>query len=243
VHLYGQIADMDGIAHLASERGLAILEDAAQSHGATQNGRQAGSFGIGSFSFYATKNLTTGEGGIITTDDDDLADRLRIMRNQGMRARYEYVMAGHNYRMTDLQAALAIPQLGRYDGIVSARQSNAEVLAAGLAGVPGLVVPRQLDGRSHVWHQFTIRLTPDAPVDRDEFVAKLTERGIGNGIYYPKLVFDYEPYRDRADVVVGSYPVAERVVREVVSLPVHPKLSPADLDAIVSGVRGILGAE
>lgn len=240
VHLYGQTADMESISTLASERGLAVVEDSAQSHGATQNGRHAGSWGLGSFSFYATKNITTGEGGIITTDDDALADRLRVLRNQGMRARYQYEVAGHNWRMTDLQAAVGLPQLATYDAVVSARQKNAAYLSAGLSGVRGVVVPRQLDGRRHVWHQYTVRVTPEAGVERDELVAKLGEKGIGSGIYYPELVFDYPTYRDREDVVIGEFPVAERIVRQAVSLPVHPHLTDADLDRIVDGVRSIV---
>src|SRR4029453_2325723 len=109
--LYGQCADMVAISALAQRHGLPIVEDAAQAHGATIDGRGAGTFGLGCFSFYGTKNLTTGEGGMITTDDDALADRLRVLRNQGMRARYQYEMAGHNYRLTDLQAAIGLPQL------------------------------------------------------------------------------------------------------------------------------------
>jgi perosamine synthetase len=236
VHLYGQIADMDAIARIASERNLAIVEDSAQSHGSSQNGRVAGSFGLGSFSFYATKNLTTGEGGMITTDDDVLADRLRVLRNQGMRARYQYEVAGHNYRMTDLQAAVGIPQVARYDTTIEARQRNAAFLNAALASVPGLVTPRQLDGRRHVWHQYTLRVTPETGVTRDDFVAKIGELGVGAGIYYPKLVFDYDTYRNRDDVKIGSYPVAERIVQEVVSIPVHQNLSRSDLERIVDSI-------
>jgi dTDP-4-amino-4,6-dideoxygalactose transaminase len=177
---------------------------------------------------------------MITTDDDVLADRLRILRNQGMRARYQYEVAGHNWRLTDLQAAVGLPQLDAYDAVVEARQANAAQLRAGLAAVPGIVAPQQLDGRRHVWHQFTIRVTPESGIGRDEFVAKLGERGIGAGVYYPKLVFDYPTYRDRDDVVVGSYPVAERIVQEVVSLPVHPHLSHDDLDRIVDAVASIV---
>jgi dTDP-4-amino-4,6-dideoxygalactose transaminase len=243
VHLYGQISDMAGISALAADRRLAIVEDSAQSHGSAQDGHGAGSFGLGSFSFYATKNITTGEGGMITTNDDVLADRLRVLRNQGMRARYQYEVAGHNYRMTDLQAAVGIPQLSRYDDIVSARQTNAEYLSAGLSSIPGVLVPRQLDGRRHVWHQYTIRVTEESGVSRDEFVRKLGEHGVGTGVYYPKLVFDYDTYRNRPDVVIGHYPVAERIVEEVVSLPVHPKLTRTDLDHIIASVSSIVGAE
>ena len=242
VHLYGQTVDAGAFSKLAERHGLALVEDSAQSHGATFEGRVAGSFGLGCFSFYGTKNLTTGEGGVITTDDDVLADRLRVLRNQGMRARYQYEVAGHNYRLTDLQAAVVLPQLDRYAATVARRKSNAARLAEGLTDVPGLVVPRELPGRSHVWHQFTVRLTPDARVDRDEFVARLTEAGIGNGIYYPRLVFDYDCYRDHPRVRAGDVPVAERIVREVVSLPVHPRVSDTDVDTIVTAVRRILGA-
>lgn len=241
VHLYGQIAEMEGIASLAAANGLSVVEDSAQSHGSTLNGRHAGTFGIGSFSFYATKNITTGEGGMITTDDAVIADRLRVLRNQGMRARYQYELAGHNWRMTDLQAAIGLPQLDRYDDIVAARQDNAAILTASLAGVRGIIPPRQLDGRRHVWHQYTIRVTPDAGVTREELVARLGERGITAGIYYPRLVFDYDPYRGRPDVVVESYPVAERVVTEVVSLPVHPHLRRDDLDRISGSIAEIVG--
>ncbi|TYL52511.1 DegT/DnrJ/EryC1/StrS family aminotransferase [Agromyces mariniharenae] len=240
VHLYGQIADMDGIAALAAERGLAIVEDSAQSHGSALAGRHAGTYGLGSFSFYATKNITTGEGGMITTDDDVLADRLRVLRNQGMRARYQYEVAGHNWRLTDLQAAVGLPQLGAYDTVVETRQSNAEYLSAGLAEVPGIVVPRQQRDRRHVWHQYTIRVTPESGISRDEFVSKLGERGVGAGIYYPKLVFDYPTYRDRDDVIIDEYPVAERIVQEVVSLPVHTHLTRDDLDRIISVVSSIV---
>ena len=242
VHLYGQIADMDAIAALAAERGLGLVEDSAQSHGSTLNGRHAGSYGLGSFSFYATKNITTGEGGMVTTDDDVLADRLRILRNQGMRARYQYEVAGHNWRMTDLQAAVGIPQLAAYDSIVASRQSNAAYLNAGLADVRGIVVPAQQDGRRHVWHQYTVRVTPESGVSRDEFVARLGELGIGAGVYYPKLVFDYPTYRERDDVIIGEFPVAERIVQEVVSLPVHPHLTRDDLDRIIAGVASIVDA-
>lgn len=240
VHLFGQMADMERISDLARAHGLYIVEDAAQAHGSAQNGKPAGSFGIGSFSFYATKNLTTGEGGIITTDDDALAEKLRIMRNQGMRARYEYVMQGHNYRLTDLQAALVIPQLARYDDIVAKRADNAAYLSAGLADVPGLVVPRELAGRRHVWHQYTVRITEHAPLSRDEFVTRVSDAGIGVGAYYPRLVFDYDAYRDREDVVIGSTPIAEMIARQVVSLPVHHHLSRDDLDTVISTVRATL---
>lgn len=241
VHLFGQIAEMEAISSLAAEHGLRILEDSAQAHGSTLGSRAAGSYDIGSFSFYATKNLTTGEGGMITTDDDELADRLRILRNQGMRARYDYAMIGQNYRLTDLQAALVLPQLDRYAGIVETRGANASRLSEGLAGIPGLVTPVELPGRGHVWHQYTVRITADANVTRDEFVEKMNEAGIGAGVYYPRLAFDYDAYRDRDDVIVDPTPVAERIAGEVVSLPVHNHLTADQIDEIIGTARTILG--
>jgi dTDP-4-amino-4,6-dideoxygalactose transaminase len=242
VHLYGQMADMAPLESLAVERGLRILEDAAQSHGATYAGRPAGSYGIGTFSLYATKNLTTGEGGLIATDDAELADRLRVLRNQGMRARYVYEMAGHNYRLTDLQAAVGIPQIARYGSILEARRRNAARLSEGLADAPGLVLPRELPGREHVWHQYTIRVTDDARVTRDAFVEQLTEHGVGSGAYYPRLVTDYDAYRTHPRVSPADTPIAERVARQVVSLPVHHHLSDDELEAVISAVRTITGA-
>ncbi|MER5705235.1 DegT/DnrJ/EryC1/StrS family aminotransferase [Micromonospora sp. NPDC002296] len=242
VHLYGQPADMDAILPLAQRHGLGLVEDTAQSLGATVAGRGAGSFGLGTFSLYATKNLTTGEGGMITTNDANLADRLRVLRNQGMRQRYQYEVAGHNYRLTDLQAALGIPQLAAYGDNVKRRKDNAARLTAGLADVPGLRLPTELPGRSHVWHQYTVLVTDEAPVTRDEVITRLTERGIGCGIYYPKTVYDYDCYREHPRVVADPAPVTDRVVRQCVSLPVHQHLSDSDLDQVVEGVRAAVGA-
>lgn len=242
VHLYGQPADMSRIAPLAAEHGLHLVEDTAQSLGATIDGRGAGSFGLGTFSLYATKNLTTGEGGMITTNDDRLADRLRVLRNQGMRQRYQYEVPGHNWRLTDLQAALGISQLANYAETVQRRKENAARLSAGLAGLPGLRLPTELPGRSHVWHQYTVLVTEEAPISRDELIARLTEQGVGCGIYYPKPVYDYDCYRDHPRVVVEPAPVAERVARQCVSLPVHHHLSDSDIERVIEAVRKAVGA-
>jgi dTDP-4-amino-4,6-dideoxygalactose transaminase len=231
---------MGPLTALARERGLFVVEDAAQAHGAAYDGRAAGSFVLGCFSFYATKNLTTGEGGMVTTDDDGLADRLRVLRNQGMRQRYQYEVPGHNYRMTDLQAAVGLPQVARLGEIVDRRRANARRLSEALAGVPGLTVPRELPGRSHVWHQYTVLL--DGSVDRDRVVADLADAGVGAGVYYPRTVFDHDCYRDHPRVVVEEVPVAESVARRCLSLPVHQHLTGDQLDTIVRSVRRALGA-
>ncbi|MFH8250737.1 DegT/DnrJ/EryC1/StrS family aminotransferase [Microbacterium sp. B2969] len=235
VHLYGQAADMAPIAQIAASRGLSIVEDAAQAHGATYGGAPVGGFGLAGFSFYATKNLTTGEGGMITTNDGELADKLRILRNQGMRARYEYVMAGHNYRLTDLAAAVVLPQLATYADQLAARRRNAAGLIERLGEVDGLVLPQELPGREHVWHQFTV-LLPDG-TDRAAFVDRLTAAGVGSGIYYPRLVHDYGVYRKDPRVVIEETPNAALVASRCLSLPVHAGVTEADLDVIASAVR------
>lgn len=236
VHLYGQMANMDAIMLIAREHKLRVVEDSAQSHGATQGQKMAGSFDIGSFSFYATKNLTTGEGGIITTNDDKIAETLRILRNQGMKERYQYEMAGHNYRMTDLQAALVIPQLERYDQNVISRAENAAYYESRLGNIPGLVTPKVLAGRTHVWHQYTLRVTSDCNISREQLAVKLTESGIGSGFYYPKLAFDYDTYRNRTDIVISNCAVAEKIVKEVISIPVHPYLTPEQRELVAETI-------
>ena len=242
VHLYGQPADMAPIAATAAQRGLSIVEDAAQAHGAHYGGRPIGTYGQATFSFYATKNLSAGEGGVVTTDDDALADRLRLLRNQGMRARYYYELAGHNYRLTDLAAAVAIPQFNRLPAIVAARAANAGYFREHLAGLPGVVTPTTLEGRTHAWHQYTLRITADCPFDRDTVLARLHEHGVGAGVYYPRAVYDYECYRANPRVHIGEgSPIGERVAREVISLPVHRHLTEGERDQVVAAVTAAVG--
>ncbi|MEI6498114.1 MAG: DegT/DnrJ/EryC1/StrS family aminotransferase, partial [Actinomycetota bacterium] len=242
VHLYGQCADMPALAALADARGLHMVEDAAQAHGARIAGKAAGTWGIGCFSLYATKNLTSGEGGLISTNDAAIADRLRVLRNQGMRERYRYEMAGNNYRLTDLQAALCVPQLAHYDAQLAARRANAEALRRGLADVPGLTLPHELPGREHVWHQFTVLVDADSPVNRDELADGLAGLGIGCGIYYPRTVFDHDCFRSDPRVIAADVPVARSVASRCLSLPVHAHLSSGDLDRIISAVHTIVEA-
>jgi dTDP-4-amino-4,6-dideoxygalactose transaminase len=241
VHLYGQCAAMDGIADLAERHDVRLVEDAAQAHGATFGGKSAGTWGIGCFSLYATKNLTSGEGGLISTDDDVIDDRLRVLRNQGMRQRYQYEMAGNNYRLTDLHAAVCIPQLATYADQLVRRRANAARLSDCLGDLPGLVVPAELPGREHVWHQYTVRFTEDSPISRDTAIERLQEAGVITGIYYPKLVFDYDCYRTNPAVQLDPVPVAEQVVRECLSLPVHHHLSDQQVDTVIRAVRGLYG--
>ncbi len=240
VHLYGYPADMDGIFAAIGDREVTILEDAAQAIGATYMGRPVGSFGTGCFSFYATKNITTGEGGAVTTDDDELAALLRILRNQGQRGRYEYERPGFNMRMTELQAALGVAQMSRLPDIIEARRENSRALAQGLDGIEGLVLASATAERGHVFHQFTVRITPTAKMGRDDLVRHLRARGIDCGIYYPRAVYDFPCFRSDARVGSPALPMVTRVSTEVLSLPVHPGLERSDLDRIVEAVREAL---
>jgi len=238
VHLYGLMADMERIGELARERDLAIVEDAAQAHGAALNGRPAGSFGLGCFSFYATKNVTAGEGGVVTTSDPALADRLRLLRNQGMRGRYDYAIVGHNWRLTDLSAALAIPQMERLAAIGAQRRRNAETLTELIGEDCGVTTPATPPGYAHAWHQYTVLLPPGC--DRDGVVAGLHRRGVGAGVYYPRLVWDYPLFQEHPLVVRDHTPRAADTARRCLSLPVHPGVDEAGLARIAGALRGAL---
>jgi dTDP-4-amino-4,6-dideoxygalactose transaminase len=240
VHLYGLPAAMQDISDVARQHGLIVIEDAAQAHGARVADKHVGSFGTATFSFYGTKNITCGEGGVVTTNDDEIANRLRLLRNHGMRGRYDYSMPGTNYRLTDIQAAVAVTQLRKLPSINAARNRHAALLSAGLAGLRGLVLPDCPAGRHHVWHQYTVRVTRHARIDRDQISKYLAAADIDSMVYYPRLVHDYPCFRDHPQVVHDETPRALRAVREVLSLPVHPALTADDVGRIVSCVREAL---
>lgn len=240
VHLYGLPADMTALSVLASRHGLAVIEDAAQAHGATVDGRPVGSFGLGSFSFYATKNVTTGEGGVVTTSDPALAARLRLLRNQGMSEPYRYEMVGANLRMTDVQAALGIPQLQRLGQINASRAANAASLTSQLGErAPAVCLPQVPAGRGHVWHQYTVVLP--VGTNRQEVRAAMAEAGVQSAPYYPALVWDHPPYRERAQVRRDHTPMAADVARRCLSLPVHPRVGASELNRVVSALADALG--
>lgn len=241
VHLYGLPSDMKSISAIAERHRLLIIEDAAQSHGATIDGVPVGGYGLACFSFYATKNLSTGEGGAVTTNDDSLAARMRVLRNQGMKARYEYEMPGHNYRMMDLVAALAISQFAQREAMEQRRRGNAERLSKGLSDIAALDLPFEPEGRRSVWHQYTVSLRPEAGMSRDEFVAALHAKDVGAGVYYPKAAYDYDCYRHHPLVQVEPCPMSEAFASSVVSLPVHQHLTDDEVDIIVAVTREVLG--
>jgi perosamine synthetase len=232
VHLYGHPADMTRLGAVADHHGLAIYEDAAQAHGAAWQGKPVGTFGaFGLFSLYPTKNMTSGEGGMVSCAEARTARSVRLLRNQGMERRYENEVIGFNVRMTDIHAAIGRAQLAKLPGWTEQRQRNAKFLDANLRDV---VLPRVADDAVHVYHQYTIRI----PDDRDGFARALAdEHGIGSGVYYPIPNHRLPAFKRTLDL-----PETERAAREVLSLPVHPALSADDLAAIATAVNAVAAA-
>lgn len=239
VHLYGHPCDMDAIRALAGARGLVVIEDACQALGASWRGRPVGAFGTGCFSFYATKQITTGEGGMLVTDDDEVARRARLLRNQGeagtdgLETRpYRTELLGANFRLTELAAALGLAQLPKLDGWSERRRANAAWLSDHLEGV---VTPIERPGAHHVYHQYTVRATA-----RDRLLQALRAQEIEAVVYYPRALHQQPLYQRLG--MGGSFPVAEHAAREVLSLPVHPALSPDDLERIAAAVNETIAA-
>jgi dTDP-4-amino-4,6-dideoxygalactose transaminase len=230
VHLFGLMADMDPIMDIAERRDLAVIEDACQAHGAEYKGKRAGSFGTGTFSLYPTKNITSAEGGMITTNDDAIAESCRVIRQHGMRRRYYHDELGFNFRMTDVHAAIGLAQLGKLEQFNAARIANAAHYAENLKGV---VTPKVPEGYLHVFHQYTVRVSSD---QRDAFVDYMRTQDVGCGVYYPVPIHQQTYYVNDLGYNVVM-PVAEQAAREVVSLPVHPALSEADLRTVVEAVN------
>ncbi len=228
VHLFGLSSDVKELQKICGENNIAMVEDACQSHGARVGGKGVGTFGISSaFSFYPTKNITTGEGGAVTTMDDKTAELCRLIRNQGQVSRYNCVMIGYNYRMTDIGGAIGIEQLKKLPGWTETRIKNAAYLDREL-GKAGIGVPYVPKGYKHVYHQYTIRVK-----GRDAVQKKLADMGVGTGVYYPQGLHELGPlakYRTR------KLPKTEKACKEVLALPVHPALSKADLETVAKSV-------
>ncbi len=226
VHLFGLPATMDKILAIARKHNLIIIEDACQAHGAEFQGKKAGSFGTGCFSFYATKNMTTGEGGMITTNDDALALKLRKIISHGSEKKYHHEFHGYNYRMTDIAAAMGIEQLKKLAQFNAIRQKNARFLNAHLT-ISGINTPKIFP--SHVFHQYTIRVTLEYHATRDELMTQLSARGISSAIFYPIPIHKQKAYSTHHHF---SFPVAEKAAQQVLSLPIHPALNENDLKHI-----------
>ena len=232
VHLYGHPAKMDALCAVADRHGLGIFEDAAQAHGASLNGTPVGAFGtFAMFSLYPTKNMTSGEGGMVSVANPEIERRVRLYRNQGMERPYHNEVVGLNNRMTDIHAAIGRVQLTKVSAWTTRRQANAAFYDAQLAGV---VVPPVGDGAVHVYHQYTIRV----PEGRDAFATALKERfNVGSGVFYPVPNHRLAPFGDSVDL-----PETDRAAAECLSLPVHPSLSQADLERVVEAVNTLTKA-
>jgi len=228
VSLYGQPADLPALADIAERHGLAVVEDAAQAHGAAIGDRRSGSWGAGAFSFYPTTNMTTGEGGMVTTADAELAERMRLLREHGMKIRYHHDIVGYNFRMTDLAAAIGLAQLPKLADFNDRRRAIAARYDAELRGV---ITPVVRPGVTHVYHQYTIRVA-----GRDAFAERLKERGVGSAIYYPIPVHRQKPF-----LALGHgderYPVTERLTEQVLSIPVHPSLTDDEVATVIGAVN------
>ena len=229
VHLYGHPAPMPQLRKLCETHGLLLLEDAAQAHAASVDGVAVGAWGsAGSFSFYPTKNMTSGEGGMVTTRDPEVVRKVRLLRNQGQQIRYMNEIVGFNNRMTDIHAAIGRVQLRRLAEWTAARQAHAEALTSGLQGV---VTPTVCEGARHVFHQYTIRVDAGS---RDSIIEGLRQRGIGSAVYYPTPCHRLPAYNREMDL-----PETERAARECLSIPVHPSLTAQDLERVVDAVNSL----
>lgn len=233
VQLYGQSADMDKIREIAKKHDLLVIEDAAQAHGAMYNDEKVGNMGdMACFSFYPTKNMTTSEGGMITTNNKELAEKARVFRAHGSNIKYKHDEIGYNFRSSDIAAAIGLAQLDKIDEFNEKRINNANYLNEGLKDVEGVITPASPENRKHVYHQYTIRVTKG---NRDDWVDILTENGIGSGIHYPIPLYNQPIYKELG--FTGSAPNAELAADTVISLPVHPSLSKEDLDLVIEAVK------
>lgn len=238
VHLYGQCADMDAVNAIAKRRGLGVLEDAAQSLGAHDKGRAAGSMGdVGAYSFYPSKNLGgVGDGGMMVTNDAALGERLRCLRTHGGKARYFHDEVGWNSRLDSIQAAVLAVKLPLLDGWSEARRHNAAFYDRALAGVDGVVTPPVGAGKRHIYNQYVLRCAR-----RDDLQKHLAERGVGSAIYYPLSLHEQKCFADLG-YVRGRFPESERACAENLSIPVHPELSDSERTYVAEAIRAFYGA-
>jgi dTDP-4-amino-4,6-dideoxygalactose transaminase len=232
VHLYGLPADMPRFEAICQKHGLALMEDSAQAHGAAIGKRRVGTWGTASFSFYPTKNMTTTEGGMVLTNDDEIARQLRMIRAQGMNTQYYHEVVGYNFRMTDMAAAIGLIQLGRLPEWTCKRVGNADYYRARIESV---ATPTTPEDYTHVYHQYTVRV-PDG-VDRDAVAKKLNEKGIGVRVYYPLPIHQQPVFQQMDGYGQVHLPVTEKLTKQVFSLPVHPALTQEELEYVVQEVN------
>ena len=232
VHLYGQMAEMNSLKEICQRHNLALIEDAAQAHGAEYFGQRAGSIGrVGCFSFYPTKNLGAfGEGGAITTDNDAIAERVRVLRDHAQSTKYRHEELGFNYRMDGLQAAVLSVKLRYLDRWNSARKDLAARYHSLLADTT-LTLPEEADGRHHVWHLYVTRHP-----ERDRLRQGLTEAGIETGLHYP-IPVHLQPAYSYLQHRTGNFPVAEGAARDCLSLPLYPELTAEEQIRVVENMK------
>ena len=239
--LYGLPSDMKAVMDLARGKGITVIEDAAQAHGALYDGKKVGSIAdMTCFSFYAAKNITTGEGGMITTNDDEYAQALRMIRSHGEQRPYWTVRLGHNYHMTELAAAIGQAQLKKLPGFLDKRRKNAEVATEKLEMSGKLILPREPEGRKHAWYVYTVRLRGVNAAKRNKIVDKLWNKNIEAAVYYSTPVHSTPFYRDANIARRGRLPETEKASRQVFSLPVHPRLSEDDIDYVSETLRRLI---
>lgn len=237
VHLFGQPFDIQGIKQICESHNLILIEDAAQAQGAMFNGEKTGGFGqFGCFSFYATKNMTTGEGGMVTTNDKTSADRLRLLINHGQSEKYLHTRLGYNYRMTDIAAAIGLIQLKKLEKFNTRRRKNAEYYDTHIS-VKGLMTPVVAPGMHHVYHQYVIRLTDEFPMKRADFLEYLKAKGIGTAIHYP-IPIHRQPLYAKA-LEPDTCPVSTSLASSVLSIPVHPLLDQKELNYICDTINRV----
>jgi perosamine synthetase len=238
VHLYGQACEIHEIVEICRARNVFVVEDCAQAHGASEAGVPVGAVGdLGVFSFYATKNMTTGEGGMITGRNAPLLERCKLIIDQGQPARYLHTVLGYNHRMTNIAAVIGLRQLRDLPAWNDMRRRNARALSAGLADVPWLSVPLERPDCAHVYHQYVLTVR-----DRERLQEHLREAGVGTAVHYPRLITDQPLYQDLGYTSDGL-PVATELAARVLSLPVHPFVTEADVRTIVQAVRAFTPAE
>jgi perosamine synthetase len=239
VHLFGQPFALRPVAEICGERGIPFIEDAAQAHGAVYHGKRAGSFGAaGCFSFYPTKNMTCGEGGMVTTADPDLAARVRRYINHGQSEKYLHTCIGYNFRMTDLGAAIGLAQLAKLDRFNARRRETAAYYDDHIR-CPGIILPAASPGVEHVYHQYVIRVTDESRLTRDQLAIVLRERGIGTAVHYP-IPLHRQPVFEECGKKARC-PVADRLAAEVLSLPVHPLVADTEREYIAGCITEEVG--
>ena len=242
VHLYGRPADIPALARLARRHKLRIIWDAAQSHGAQSGGQDVGSFpDVVCYSFYPTKNMTTGEGGMITTSNRALAAKLRLVRSHGEASRYRHIRLGFNFRTTDIASAIGRVQLAKLPKAIRIRRRNAGILTRGLSGIPGMQTPELASGEGHSFSLYTIAVDAKrAGMSRDKLAEALQQRGIQSAVHYPVPLHRQPIFRGYG--LDRDFPVSTRLAKTVLSLPVHPGVSEDEIRTIVRSVRDILKA-